>query len=86
MELPPHQPILNHLRTAIRNGASVIAASYLVGLIGGLALSQWADTRVGSVGGFFMSAAMAGYLTWAYYKTRGLLHYSGFGKWRSGEN
>ncbi len=74
--------VLNHLRLAIRMGIILLPTSFIIGVIVGWALSKWELTHVGSVLGASIGGLAMAWLTWAYYQTRGLMHYSGFGKWK----
>jgi hypothetical protein len=74
--------VTNHLRYALRVGAALLPTGFGFGLIAGLSISQWEQTRLGAIIGAALPTLVAAYVTFAYYRTRGFFHYSGFGKWK----
>jgi hypothetical protein len=73
-------PVLNHLRLAIRNGVILIPTAFVHGLVVAWGISKWPETRLGASFVVALGTVLVVWLTWAYYRTRGLMHHSGFGK------
>jgi len=75
------EPILNHLRAAVRNGVILLPTVFFIGALTGWALAAWPRTHVGAIAGTLFGLVTCTWVTWAFYRTRGLMHYSGFGRW-----
>jgi hypothetical protein len=68
----------NHLRAAVRTGSVMIAASFIIGAVGGSGISLWSENRPAAVV-VILAAVIAGvWLTWAYRRTAGLMHHTGW--------
>ena len=69
------EQLLNHLRLAVRNAVILLPTVFLLGMAAGWAISQWNLTILGAITGWLIPTAACTWLTRAYYKTRGLMHY-----------
>ncbi|HEX5387129.1 MAG TPA: hypothetical protein VFW66_10540 [Gemmatimonadales bacterium] len=68
---------LNHLRAAIRNTLILLPVAFFQGMIAAWALSQWRITHAGAFMGLIIAAGAMIWMTWTYYRTRGLMHRGG---------
>jgi hypothetical protein len=85
MEPGNTQLALNHLRVALRNGLVLQVAVFALGCIGGWGIASWSRDPVRSVSVAIGALVPASWFIWAYYRTSGLLHHGGFGKWNPEE-
>ncbi len=67
-------PILNHLRAAIRNGVILLPTVFVIGALTGWAFAAWHRTHLGAILGTLFGLLATTWVTWAFYKTRGLMH------------
>ena len=68
------QLVLNHLRAAIWNGIIMLPMTFALGGIAAWSVCQWHDNHIGAVTGAGVAIAACVWLTWTWYRTRGLMH------------
>lgn len=67
------EPVLNHLRLAVRNAVILLPTVFVFGVIAGWGASMWRESWLSAVAGVAIGTAAAAWTTWVYYATRGLL-------------
>ena len=70
--------LLNHVQRAIENAVVSIAMAFVLGGMAGWGLSLWSNSPVESVIIILLGVFASAWIAWAFHRTNGLLHHSGF--------
>jgi hypothetical protein len=68
------QLVVNHLLAAVWNGTIMLPMTFGLGVVAGWSVCQWRDNHIGAVVGAGVALAAFVWLTWVWYRTRGLMH------------
>mgnify|MGYP001560062087 CR=1 FL=1 len=77
--------VVNHLRYAVRHAVILLVAVFVLGGVAGWAITLWPRSHFRSVVMMLSAIIPSLWFIWAYYRTAGLLHHSGFRRSRDVE-
>ena len=77
---PPTELLFNHLRRAVRNAIVLLLVVFVLGIIAGWAAATWSRGRVHAASLVVGAGIPWLWFVWAYARTNGLMHHSGFGR------